>query len=234
MPTKIRLQRYGKKGQPFYHIVIADGRAPRDGKFIEKIGTYNPIAVPAQIQIDFDRALYWVTTGAEPTDTVKAILYYKGVMYKKHLLKGIAKGALTQELADEKFNAWQVAKDDKLAHASNEKVLSAKSEDKKRMEAEVKVNEAKAQTLAKKLAKEAKALATAAAVEVADDAEVAEEPVAEVEAAEVAEVAAEPVAEVVAEPVAEVAAEPVAEVAAEPVAETPPAAKEPETDKPEA
>ena len=232
MPTKIRLQRYGKKGQPFYHIVIADGRAPRDGKFIEKIGTYNPIAVPAQIQIDFDRALYWVTTGAEPTDTVKAILYYKGVMYKKHLLKGVAKGALTQELADEKFNAWQVAKDDKLAHASNEKVMSAKSEDKKRMEAEVKVNEAKAQALAKKLAKEAKAMATAAAVEVADDAEVAEvpedsaEPVAEVEAAEVAEVAAEPVAEV--------AAEPVAEVAAEPVAETPPAAEEPEKDKPEA
>jgi small subunit ribosomal protein S16 len=240
MPTKIRLQRYGKKGQPYYHIVIADGRAPRDGKFIEKIGTYNPIAVPAQIQIDFDRALYWVTTGAEPTDTVKAILYYKGVMYKKHLLKGVAKGALTQEQADVKFNDWQVAKDDKILHASKEMVLSAKTEDKKRLEAEVKVNEAKAQILAKKLAKEAKAMATAAAVEVAEDkveeaeevAEVAEEPVAEVAAEPVAEVAAEPVAEVAAEPVAEVAAEPVAEAAAEPEVETPPAAEEPEAEKP--
>ena len=248
MPTKIRLQRYGKKGQPFYHIVIADGRAPRDGKFIEKIGTYNPIAVPAQIQIDFERALYWVTTGAEPTDTVKVILHYKGVMFKKHLLKGIAKGALSQEQADVKFNEWQVAKDDKILHASKEKVLSAKTEDKKRFEAETKINEAKAQALAKKLAKEAKAMATSAAIEVAEEevaegaaepvaevaaepvAEGAAEPVAEVAAEPVAEVAAEPVAEVVAEPVAEVAAEPVAEVAAEPVAETP--AEEPETDKP--
>lgn len=242
MPTKIRLQRYGKKGQPFYHIVIADGRAPRDGKFIEKIGTYNPIAVPAQIQIDFERALYWVTTGAESTDTVKAILHYKGVMFKKHLLKGIAKGALSQEQADVKFNEWQVAKDDKILHASKEKVLSAKTEDKKRFEAETKINEAKAQALAKKLAKEAKAMATSAAIEVAEEevvAEVAAEPVAEVAAEPVAEVAAEPLAEVAAEPLAEVAAEPVAEVAAEPVAEvateepaiqTP--AEEPETDKP--
>lgn len=226
MPTKIRLQRYGKKGQPFYHIVIADGRAPRDGKFIEKIGTYNPIAVPAQIQIDFERALYWVTTGAEPTDTVKAILHYKGVMFKKHLLKGIAKGALSQEQADVKFNEWQVAKDDKILHASKEKVLSAKTEDKKRFEAETKINEAKAQALAKKLAKEAKAMATSAAIEVAE-----EEEVAEVAAEPVAEVAAEPVAEVAAEPVAEIAAEPAAEVATEePAIQTP--AEEPETDKP--
>jgi len=251
MPTKIRLQRYGKKGQPFYHIVIADGRAPRDGKFIEKIGTYNPIAVPAQIQIDFERALYWVTSGAEPTDTVKAILHYKGVMYKKHLLKGVVKGALSQEQADVKFNEWQVAKDDKILHASREMFLSAKTEDKKRVEAETKVNEAKSQALAKKFAKEAKALASAAAVEVAEEtvaeveeaaeepvaeviaepvAEVIAEPVAEVTAEPVAEVEAEPVAEITAEPVAEVTAEPVAEVAAEPVDETP--AEEPEADKP--
>jgi small subunit ribosomal protein S16 len=227
MPTKIRLQRYGKKGQPFYHIVIADGRAPRDGKFIEKIGTYNPITKPADIQIDFDKALYWVTTGAQPTDTVKAILHYKGVMYKKHLLKGIAKGALTQEQADVKFNEWKEAKDEKILHASKEIVLKSKTEDKKRMEAEVKVNEAKAAALAKKLAKEAKAAATAhdaaeAVEEVAE--EVTEEPVAEV-----AEEAAEPVAEVaeeVAEPVAEVTeiadvpvAEPADIPAVEPVAE---------------
>ena len=240
MPTKIRLQRYGKKGQPFYHIVIADGRAPRDGKFIEKIGTYNPIAIPAQIQIDFERALYWVTTGAEPTDTVKAILHYKGVMYKKHLLKGVSKGALSQEQADVKFNEWQVAKDDKILHASKEKVMNAKTEDKKRFEAESKVNEVKAQALSKKLAKEAKALATAATAEVAEEeiaeaeaepvAEVTVEPIAEVTEEPVAEVAEEPVAEVTEEPVAEVAVEPVAEVAKEPVAETP--SEEPETDKP--
>jgi small subunit ribosomal protein S16 len=227
MPTKIRLQRYGKKGQPFYHIVIADGRAPRDGKFIEKIGTYNPITKPADIQIDFDKALYWVTTGAQPTDTVKAILHYKGVMFKKHLLKGVAKGALTQEQADVKFNEWKEAKDEKILHASKEIVLKSKTEDKKRLEAEVKVNEAKAQALAKKLAKEAKAAATAHSAEEAVE-EVAEEPVAEVaeEAAEpvaeaVAEVANEPVAEAPAEPVAEVADEPVAEPAAEAVAEEP-------------
>ena len=229
MPTKIRLQRYGKKGQPFYHIVIADGRAPRDGKFIEKIGTYNPITRPADIQIDFDKALYWVTTGAQPTDTVKAILHYKGVMFKKHLLKGIAKGALTQEQADVKFNEWKEAKEEKILHASKEIVLKSKTEDKKRMEAEVKVNEAKAAALAKKLAKEAKAAATAqdaaeAVEEVAG--EVTEEPVAEV-----AEEAAEPVAEateVADAPVAEVVDEPVAE----PVAEA--AAEEPAEEKPEA
>jgi len=225
MPTKIRLQRYGKKGQPFYHIVIADGRAPRDGKFIEKIGTYNPITRPADIQIDFDKALYWVTTGAQPTDTVKAILHYKGVMFKKHLLKGIAKGALTQEQADVKFNEWKEAKEEKILHASKEIVLKSKTEDKKRMEAEVKVNEAKAAALAKKLAKEAKAAATAhdaaeAVEEVAG--EVTEEPVAEV-----AEEAAEPVAEAT-----EVADAPVAEVVDEPVAEA--AAEEPAEEKPEA
>ena len=241
MPTKIRLQRYGKKGQPFYHIVIADGRAPRDGKFIEKIGTYNPITRPADIQIDFDKALYWVTTGAQPTDTVKAILHYKGVMYKKHLLKGVAKGALSQEQADVKFNEWKEAKDEKILHASKEIVLKSKTDDKKRMEAEVKVNEAKAAALAKKLAKEAKAAANAhlaaeeAEEEVAADV-AAEEPVAEVaeEVAEPVAEVAEPVAEVAeeaAEPVAEVEAEPVAEVAVEPVAEA--AAEEPAEEKTE-
>jgi small subunit ribosomal protein S16 len=236
MPTKIRLQRYGKKGQPFYHIVIADGRAPRDGKFIEKIGTYNPITRPADIQIDFDKALYWVTTGAQPTDTVKAILHYKGVLYKKHLLKGVAKGALSQEQADVKFNEWKEAKDEKILHASKEIVLKSKTEDKKRMEAEVKVNEAKAQALAKKLAKEAKAAATAHdAAEAVED--VAEEVTEETVAEEVAEVPVADVAEEIVEPVAEVAevvdapvAEPADEPVAEPVAEA--AAEEPGEEKP--
>src|SRR5210317_228475 len=114
MPTKIRLQRKGKKGQPFYHIVIADGRAPRDGKYIERLGTYNPLTKPADINFDFDRALYWLQAGAQPTDTVRAILSYKGVMYKNHLYKGVKKGALTQEQADAKFDAWLKDKEAKI------------------------------------------------------------------------------------------------------------------------
>ena len=106
MPTKIRLQRRGKKGQAFYHIVIADGRAPRDGKFIDKIGIYNPLARPAEIDLDFNKALDWITKGATPTETVKAILAYKGVMFKNHLLKGVAKGAMTLEQAETKFQGW--------------------------------------------------------------------------------------------------------------------------------
>ena len=89
MATKIRLQRFGRKARPFYHIVIADGRAPRDGRFIEKIGTYNPLTNPATIELDFEKAINWVTVGAQPTDSVRAILSYKGVMMKHHLLKGV-------------------------------------------------------------------------------------------------------------------------------------------------
>jgi small subunit ribosomal protein S16 len=207
MATKMRLQRFGKKGQAYFHIVIADGRAPRDGRFIEKIGIYNPITRPADIQLDFDRALYWVKTGVEPTETVEAILRYTGVAYMHHLLKGVAKGAMTEEQAQAKFEEWKSVKTTKIESAKKEVSQKSKSEDKKRLEAEAKVNQAKADALAKKLAAEAK--------KAAGIAEVAEEEVAE----EVAEVVAEPEAEVVAEPVAEVAAEPIAEVVAEPVAE---------------
>ena len=108
MPTKIRLQRKGKKGQPFYHIVIADGRAPREGRFIEKIGVYNPLSKPAEIDINFDKALDWLQKGAQPTDTVKAILSYKGVLYKSHLLKGVKKGAMTLEEAEAKYGASSI------------------------------------------------------------------------------------------------------------------------------
>ncbi|KUK57119.1 MAG: 30S ribosomal protein S16, partial [Bacteroidetes bacterium 38_7] len=87
----MRLQRFGKKGQPFYHIVVADGRAPRDGRFIEKLGTYNPLTNPADIRIDMDRAIYWLNVGAQPTDTVKALLSYKGVLLRRHLLRGVEK-----------------------------------------------------------------------------------------------------------------------------------------------
>ena len=104
MAVKIRLARHGKKGYAFYHIVAADSRAPRDGKFIEKLGTYNPNTNPATIDLKFDRALDWLLKGAQPTDTCRAILSYKGVMYKKHLLGGVAKGAFTETEAEARFN----------------------------------------------------------------------------------------------------------------------------------
>jgi small subunit ribosomal protein S16 len=150
MPTRIRLQRKGKKGQPFYHLVVADGRAPRDGKFIERLGTYNPMTHPATIDINFDRALYWVQVGAQPTDTARSILSHKGVYLKYHLLKGVTKGALTEEQVEEKFQAWLKEKEEKLAKVSKEKELSDKEQAKKQLEYEKKIDEARASELAKK------------------------------------------------------------------------------------
>ncbi len=106
MATKIRLQRHGRGKRPFYHIVVTDSRARRDGKYIERIGEYNPLTSPATINVDVDKAVDWLTKGAEPTDTVHAILKYKGAMYKKHLLRGVAKGALTADAVEAKFNEW--------------------------------------------------------------------------------------------------------------------------------
>ena len=114
MATKIRLQRHGKKGKAFYHIVAADSRAKRDGRFIEKLGTYNPNTNPATINIDFDRTLNWVKDGAEMTDTARSILSYKGVLYKNHLIKGVLKGALTEEQVEEKFSNWIEEKSKKI------------------------------------------------------------------------------------------------------------------------
>jgi len=187
MPTKIRLQRKGKKGQPFYHLVIADGRAPRDGKFIERIGTYNPLTKPADINMDFDRALYWLQNGAQPTDTVRAILAYTGVLYKNHLNKGVKKGALTQEQADVKFSAWLNEKREKIESKAKQIELDKKGDSKKRMESERKINEARAEELAKKREAELKAREKKADAEQADE-EVpeapAETPVAESPATE--------------------------------------------------
>ncbi len=115
MSVKIRLQRKGRKKRPFYHIVVADARSPRDGRFIERLGTYNPLTVPATIELDRDRAYDWVMKGAQPTDTVRAILRFKGVYYRKHLMRGVLKGALTQEEADKKYNDWLNAKETKIA-----------------------------------------------------------------------------------------------------------------------
>jgi small subunit ribosomal protein S16 len=161
MPAKIRLQRKGKKGQPFYHIVIADGRAPREGRFIERIGTYNPLTQPAEIDLNFDKAIDWMQKGAQPTDTVKAILSFKGVLYKYHLLKGVKKGAMTPEQAEEKFQAWQTEKQAKLISKIKENELKVKEGKKEQVALEVKVNEAKAAQVAKKMAKVAEAQAEA-------------------------------------------------------------------------
>jgi small subunit ribosomal protein S16 len=220
MPAKIRLQRHGKKGMPFYHIVIADGRAPRDGKFIERIGTYNPLAIPAEINLDFDKALEWLNKGAKPSDTARAILMYKGVLFKNHLLKGVAKGALTIEQAEAKFQVWLQEKEAKIQTKKNEIHLTKKESLKKRHEAEIKANLAKAQEVAKKKAKE-----LAKQLELEGGAAEAQ-PEAEVEATVEDAPVAEPVAE-------ETAAEIVPEVTDEVAPEETPAAEETTEEKPE-
>jgi small subunit ribosomal protein S16 len=204
MATRIRLQRHGKKNQPFYHIVIADGRAPRDGRFIEKIGTYNTLTHPATINIDFDRALYWVETGASPSETVHSILKREGVYLMKHLRGGIAKGAINEQDAEKKFETWKQEKESKMSDLKREATDKTREEKKKRFEVETKLRETIAKKVAAKYAvkaeKEAKAEAVAEEVnEVAEanEAELpsvstdgADEPNAEVtEVAEVAEVA---------------------------------------------
>ncbi len=115
MPVKIRLQRKGRRKRPFYHIVVADARAPRDGRFIEKLGTYNPMTTPATIDVNVDSAYEWLMKGAQPTDTARAILRFKGVMYRKHLQRGVSKGALTQEDADTKWQEWIDEKESRVA-----------------------------------------------------------------------------------------------------------------------
>ena len=152
MPTKIRLQRHGKKRYPFYHVVIADSRAPRDGKFIEKLGTYNPNTNPATIDIDFDGALSWMKKGAQPTDTVRALLSYKGVIYKNHLDKGVAKGAFTQEDADKKFVAWLEEKEAKIDSKKNKLDSDKEAAAKKALAAETEANAKKAASIAAKTA----------------------------------------------------------------------------------
>jgi small subunit ribosomal protein S16 len=150
MPVKIRLQRHGKKGRPFFHIVVADSRAPRDGRFIERIGSYNPITDPATIELNTDVAASWMMNGAQPSETAKAILSYKGVLYRVHLNKGVAKGVMTQEQADEKFIAWTQEKHNKID--AKKKRLSDDTDKtlKSRLAAESKVKEARAEALKKK------------------------------------------------------------------------------------
>jgi small subunit ribosomal protein S16 len=184
MPAKIRLQRHGKKGQPFYHIVIADGRSPRDGRFIEKIGTYNPLPNPAEINLKFDRALYWYSVGAVPTDTVRSLLSQKGVMMKYHLLQGVKKGAMTEEQAEVKFQNWMKEKEAKIANEIKAKEEKARGDKKVRLEAEKKVNEARAEELAKKRLAELEAKKAEEAAAQAAEAPAAEAPAEETPATE--------------------------------------------------
>lgn len=203
MSVKIRLARRGRRKQPFYHIVIADARAPRDGKFIENIGSYNPMTVPATIELDRDKAYEWLMKGAQPTNTARAILKFKGVMYKKHLMRGVAKGALSEEKALQMYNDWIEAKESKIA-ARVEETKKKKEEFWKMVSGEIKPAKAKADVQAAEAFRETSA----------DDA-----PASEDANATPAEAAA-PVQEAPAVPEA-AAPEAPAETKPEPVAEAP-------------
>ena len=174
MAVKIRLARRGRKRRAMYDVVIADARAPRDGRFIEKIGTYNPNVDPAAIDIDNDRAFKWLMDGAQPTDTVKAMLSYRGLMLKKHLQIGVIKGAMTQEEADKKWAAWVEEKDTKISGKADKLAQEKDAAKKAKLAAEAKVSAARAEALA---AKRAEAEAANAPAVVAE--EVAEAPAAE-------------------------------------------------------
>lgn len=168
MAVKIRLQRHGKKNFAFFHIVVADSRAPRDGRFIEQIGSYNPNTNPATIILKDDRALAWLNVGAQPTLVVRRIFSYEGILLRRHLQGGVAKGALTQEQADQKYNAWKAQRDAKI-NAKKEGITKAAADAAKvALEAEAKVNQERADALAKKKAEAeeaARAAAEAAAAE---------------------------------------------------------------------
>ena len=183
MATKIRLQRHGHKDYAFYPIVIADSRAPRDGRFIERIGSYNPNTNPATISLNFERALYWLNCGAIPTDTVRNILSREGVLMMKHLQGGVKKGAFSQEEAQKRFDAWKAEKDAKTEAVRNEVRENKKAANKERLAEEAKKNEAKAEAVAKKKAEIAAAKAKAEAEAAAAAAPAEEAPAAE-EAAE--------------------------------------------------
>jgi len=143
MPVKIRLQRHGKKGKPFYWIVAADSRAKRDGKFLEKLGTYNPTLVPAEINLDVDKAVKWLFNGAQPTNTARAILSYKGAMLKKHLLVGVKKGAFSEEEAEKRFQAWLAEKEAKI-QAHKEQIEAKRAKERAdRLEKEKAINQAR-------------------------------------------------------------------------------------------
>jgi small subunit ribosomal protein S16 len=152
MATKIRLQRHGRKGYAFYHLVVADSRAPRDGKFIERLGSYNPNTNPATIDLNFDRALYWLQVGAQPTDTARHILSQEGVLMKKHLLGGVKKGAFDMEEAEKRFETWKKGKEASIHSVLSATLAAERATAKKQLEAEAEANRLKAEEVAKKRA----------------------------------------------------------------------------------
>ena len=181
MPVKMRLARHGRKRYAYYHIVVADSRSPRDGRYIESIGTYNPNSNPATINLDFDKAYDWLTKGAQPTDTVKAILSYKGVLYKKHLMGGVKKGAFDVAEAERRLDNWMTEKEAKVQAKIDRLAVDAAAEVKKQIAAEIKVKENTAAAVAAKNAE------LAAEAQAAKEAEAAEEPEASAEVEETPE-----------------------------------------------
>jgi small subunit ribosomal protein S16 len=179
MATKIRLQRHGRKNYAFYPIVIADSRAPRDGRFIERIGSYNPNTNPATITLNFERALYWVNCGAEPTETVRTILSEEGVLLMKHLQGGVKKGAFDEAEAQRRFDAWKANKQQKSESFKAAKADEEKKAAKQRLDEETAKNQAKAEAVAKKKAEAAAAKAEAEAAANAETEEATEAPAAE-------------------------------------------------------
>ena len=157
MPTRIRLQRKGKKGQPYYHLVVADSRAPRDGKYIERIGAYDPNQNPAFVEINRDKALDWLQKGASPSDTCRAILSYTGIVYRNHLLNGVKKGAFTMEEADRRFDSWLNEKNAKIESKRTKLAVGKTDAEKARIAAELKKSDEMAAKLSAKLAASAAA-----------------------------------------------------------------------------
>lgn len=172
MAVKIRLARRGRKKTAIYDIVVADARSPRDGKFIEKLGTYNPNTNPASIDFSEEKAFQWLMNGAQPTDTVKAMLSYRGILYKKHLQIGVVKGAISQETADARFEEWKQAKEAKIESKRQGLVSDKEAKRKAALEAETKVKEARAEAIRQREAE--KAAANAPAAEEAPEAPAAE------------------------------------------------------------
>ncbi|MDP5010336.1 MAG: 30S ribosomal protein S16 [Crocinitomicaceae bacterium] len=220
MATRIRLQRHGKKGKAFFHLVAADSRAKRDGKFIEKLGIYNPNTNPATIEINFDRTLSWVQVGAEMSETARAILSYKGVLHKNHLLNGVKKGALSTEQAEAKFAAWLAEKDAKVSGKSEGLAKNAAADKATRMKAEAEANIAKAAALEAKNNPVEEVVEEAPEVEAAAEEATEEAPVAVEETTEEAPVSEALVEETTEEaPAAEAVVEETTEEATEAPAE---------------
>lgn len=172
MPTKIRLARHGRKRYAYYHIVVADSRAPRDGRYIERIGMYDPNTNPATIDLDFDKALEWLQKGAQPTETIRNILSYKGVLYKKHLLTGVKKGAFSEEEAENRFESWLTDKNKRIQAKIDGIASDANKESKKRLEAETKINEERAARIAEKNSELAAEIEESQADETAEETQV--------------------------------------------------------------